>query len=95
VAIASLEMCPRLSPPNAVISVPDENWGEAVKVVIELKSGQLVTEAGLIALCKNGLSAYKAPNSVEIWDELPRSSIGKVLKRRIREHFWAGHERKI
>jgi len=79
----------------AVIGVPDRKWGEAVKAVIELKSGQSVTEAEIIALCKNGLSTYKAPKTVEIWDELPRSGIGKVLKRKIRDRFWAGHERKI
>jgi acyl-CoA synthetase (AMP-forming)/AMP-acid ligase II len=79
----------------AVIGVPDEKWGEAVKAVVELKSGRSVTAAEIIALCKDGLSAYKAPKTVEIWDELPRSGVGKVLKRKIRERFWAGHERKI
>ncbi|MFP6778614.1 MAG: AMP-binding protein [Alphaproteobacteria bacterium] len=79
----------------AVIGVPDEKWGEAVKAVIELKSGQSVTEAEIIVLCKSGLSTYKAPKTVEIWDELPRSGVGKVLKRKIRERFWAGHDRKI
>ena len=49
----------------------------------------------LIALCKTELSAYKAPKTVEFWDELPRSGVGKVLKRKVRERFWEGHERKI
>jgi len=79
----------------AVIGVPDEKWGEAVKAVVELKAGETVSEAEIIALCKNGLSAYKTPKTVEIWDELPRSGVGKVLKRKVRERFWAGHERKI
>jgi len=79
----------------AVIGVPDDKWGEAVKAVVELKSGQSATEAEIIELCKNGLSAYKAPKSIEFWDELPRSGVGKVLKRMVRERFWAGHERKI
>ncbi|MDP6589336.1 MAG: AMP-binding protein [Alphaproteobacteria bacterium] len=79
----------------AVIGVPDEKWGEAVKAVIELKSGQSVTAAEIIALCKATLSAYKAPKTVEIWDALPRSGVGKVLKRKVRERFWAGHDRKI
>ncbi len=79
----------------AVIGVPDEKWGEAVKAVIELKSGQSVTEKEIISLCKEKLSAYKAPKTVEVWNELPRSGVGKVLKRKVREHFWVGIDRKI
>ncbi len=79
----------------AVIGVPDEKWGEAVKAIVELKSGESVAEAEIIALCKEGLSAYKTPKTVEFWDELPRSGVGKVLKRKVREQFWIGHDRKI
>ena len=79
----------------AVIGVPDEKWGEAVKAVVELKPGESVSGDELIALCKRALSAYKAPKTVEFWDALPRSGVGKVLKRKVRERFWEGHERKI
>ena len=79
----------------AVIGVPDEKWGEAVKAVVELKAGERVSGDDLIALCKQELSPYKAPKTVEFWEELPRSGVGKVLKRKVRERFWAGHERKI
>ena len=79
----------------AVIDVPDEKWGEAVKAVGELKQGERVSGDDLIALCKQELSTYKAPKTVEFWDELPRSGVGKVLKRKVRERFWAGHERRI
>jgi acyl-CoA synthetase (AMP-forming)/AMP-acid ligase II len=79
----------------AVIGVPDEKWGEAVKAVVELKSGESAEEAEIIALCKDKLSPYKAPKTVEFWPELPRSGVGKVLKRKVREQFWIGHERKI
>ena len=79
----------------AVIGVPDEKWGEAVKAVVELKQGERVSGDDLIALCKQELSTYKAPKTVEFWDELPRSGVGKVLKRKVRERFWAGHERRI
>ncbi len=79
----------------AVIGVPDEKWGEAVKAVVELKSGEKTNEAEIIAFCKDKLSAYMAPKTVEFWDELPRSGVGKVLKRKVREQFWADHERKI
>jgi len=79
----------------AVIGVPDEKWGEAVKAVIELKPDQLVTEAAVIALVKERLGSVKAPKTVEIWPELPRNATGKVLKRQIRDRYWDGRARKI
>ena len=79
----------------AVIGVPDEKWGEAVKAVVELKPGAEVTAERLIAHCKSLLGSVKAPKSVDIWDTLPRSPVGKVLKRSIRDTFWKGLERSI
>lgn len=79
----------------AVIGVPDEKWGEAVKAVIELKPGHSLTEEEVIALCKSALGSVKAPKSVEFWDSLPRSPVGKVRKKDIREKFWAGRDRAI
>ena len=79
----------------AVIGVPDEKWGEAVKAVVELMPGRQVSGDALIALCKRELSPYKAPKTVEFWEELPRSGVGKVLKRKVRERFWTGRARKI
>ena len=79
----------------AVIGVPDEKWGEAVKAVIELRPGASVTGAELIALCREALGSVKAPKSVEVWDALPRSPVGKLLKRSVRDTFWAGRTRAI
>jgi len=79
----------------AVIGVPDEKWGEAVKAVVELREGAGVDEAELIALCREKLGAVKAPKSIEFWPSLPRSAVGKVLKREVRQRFWAGQERAI
>ena len=79
----------------AVIGVPDEKWGEAVKAVVLLKPGQSVAADELIALCKAKVGSVKAPKTVEFWDELPRSPLGKVLKRAIRNRFWAGSARQI
>lgn len=79
----------------AVIGVPDAQWGESVKAVIELSAGQTATEADIIALCKDRLGSVKAPKSVEIVDSLPRSAVGKVLKKDLRERYWTNSKTKI
>ena len=79
----------------AVIGVPDEKWGEAVKAVVELKPGAKATEAELIELAKQKLGGVKAPKSVDFMATLPRSPVGKVLKKDLRATYWAGRERKI
>ena len=79
----------------AVIGVPDEKWGEAVKAVIEAVSGENVDEKEIIALCKEKLGSVKAPKSVEVWEKLPRSPVGKVLKKEIRKGFWQHQERML
>lgn len=79
----------------AVIGVPDDKWGEAVKAVIELKPGERATEDEILKLCKTQLGSVKTPKSVEFWDELPRSPVGKVRKKDIREKFWKDAKRSI
>jgi acyl-CoA synthetase (AMP-forming)/AMP-acid ligase II len=79
----------------AVIGVPDEKWGEAVKAVVELKPGAKVSPDELITLAKEKLGGVKAPKSVDFMTTLPRSPVGKVLKKDLRATYWAGHERKI
>jgi acyl-CoA synthetase (AMP-forming)/AMP-acid ligase II len=75
--------------------VPDEKWGEAVKAVVELKPGAKVEAAELVALAKEKLGGVKAPKSVDFMATLPRSPVGKVLKKDLRATYWAGRERKI
>jgi acyl-CoA synthetase (AMP-forming)/AMP-acid ligase II len=78
-----------------VIGVPDTQWGEAVKAVVELNAGQSVSADELIALCKDRLGSVKAPKSVEFVDALPRSPVGKVLKKDLRAKYWQHMDRKI
>ena len=79
----------------AVVGIPDEKWGEAVTAIVEVKPGKTVSAEELIVLCKEKLGGVKAPKSVHFWANLPRSSVGKVLKREIRQKFWEGRERMI
>jgi acyl-CoA synthetase (AMP-forming)/AMP-acid ligase II len=79
----------------SVIGVPDEKWGESIKAVIQLKPAGEVSEDQVVAHCKAKLGSLKAPRSVEFWPELPKSPVGKVLKRDIRKKFWAGHWRAV
>lgn len=72
----------------AVIGVPDDKWGEAVTAVLELKPGEQIKEDEVIALCKQSLGSIKTPKSIIIWPELPRSPVGKVLKKDIRAYYW-------
>ena len=79
----------------AVIGVPSEKWGETIKALVVLAPGESATEADLIAHCKSRLAGYKAPTSVELREAIPRTSTGKVQKFKLREQYWAGHERQV
>ena len=79
----------------AVVGVPDRKWGEAVKAVIQLKPEHALTEDDVIILCKEELGSLKAPKFVEFWDDLPRSAVGKVLKKDIRARFWQSEWRAV
>jgi long-chain acyl-CoA synthetase len=68
----------------AVVGVPDEYRGETVKAFVSLRPGESATETELIAFCKERMSAYKYPRSVEMVDELPKTVTGKILRRELR-----------
>ncbi|MEW6666980.1 MAG: long-chain fatty acid--CoA ligase [Thermodesulfobacteriota bacterium] len=79
----------------AVIGVPDDRWGEAVKAVVVLGTERQASEDEIIHFCRRNLAGYKKPRSVEFVSELPRNPQGKILKKVLREKYWAGRERKI
>jgi acyl-CoA synthetase (AMP-forming)/AMP-acid ligase II len=79
----------------AVIGVPDDQWGESVKAVVQLRPGAKTTAEELISFTAERLAGYKKPRSVDFVEELPRDAAGKLLKRRIREPYWAASGRRI
>ena len=82
----------------AVLGVPDEEWGEQVKAVVEPAEGVVVDDAtveDLLAFARRHLAGYKVPRSVDVVDELPRLPTGKLLTRVLRDRYWAGRDRRI
>jgi acyl-CoA synthetase (AMP-forming)/AMP-acid ligase II len=79
----------------AVVGVPDERWGEAVKGIVVFKAGQSATEGELIAHCRGLIAGYKCPKSIDVMEVLPRNPSGKVLRRELRAPFWEGRERMV
>jgi acyl-CoA synthetase (AMP-forming)/AMP-acid ligase II len=79
----------------AVIGVPDERWGEAVKAVVVKKAGADPTPAEIIAWARERIAAYKAPKSIDFIAALPRNASGKILRRELREPYWQGHDRRV
>jgi long-chain acyl-CoA synthetase len=89
--------CPKVGD-VAVFGIPDDDWGEQVKAVIEPAAG---VEAGpaladdIMAFCRDKLAKYKWPRSIDFVDALPRDPNGKLYKRKLRDPYWVGRERKI
>jgi fatty-acyl-CoA synthase len=79
----------------AVIGVPDERWGETVKALVALRPGASCGEGELIDFCRPRLGGFERPRSVDFVESLPRTATGKVLKRVLRERYWAGRARRV
>jgi acyl-CoA synthetase (AMP-forming)/AMP-acid ligase II len=79
----------------AVIGVPDDRWGEAVKALIVLKAGASLDKEAIVGFARARIAAYKLPKSIDVVTELPRNASGKLLRRVLREPFWHGQARRV
>ena len=79
----------------AVIGIPNERWGEAVHAIVVTRAGEGLTEQQVLDRCREKLSAFQEPKTVEFRAELPRNPSGKLLKRVLRAEFWGDSETKV
>jgi acyl-CoA synthetase (AMP-forming)/AMP-acid ligase II len=79
----------------AVIAVPDEKWGEAVKAIVVLKPGAPADAQAILDFTRTRIAGYKVPKTVDFVTSLPRNGTGKILKRELRKPFWEGRERQV
>jgi acyl-CoA synthetase (AMP-forming)/AMP-acid ligase II len=78
-----------------VVSSPSEKWGEIVQAVVVLKLGKTVTEEEIMEHCKKTLAGYKCPKAVAFWEDIPKTIIGKIMKKEVKQKFWEGKDRMI
>jgi long-chain acyl-CoA synthetase len=80
----------------AVFGIPDEKWGELVAAAVVLRPGTNLSSEELKEYCKTRIASYKVPRHIEfVTEELPKSGSGKILKRVLREKYWAGQSRRV
>jgi len=79
----------------AVFGIPSEEWGEMVHAVVVPRPGAALTAGDVAAFARDHLAGYKVPRSVSFLGELPRTGSGKILKRQLREPFWAGRTSRV
>ena len=79
----------------AVFGVPDEDWGERVHAAIQIRPGHTLTADEVRAFAREHLADYKVPREVSFPDDFPRDTAGKLIKRMLRDPYWAGRDRTI
>jgi long-chain acyl-CoA synthetase len=79
-----------------VVSAPDAKWGEVVQAVVVLRPGKQATAEEIIEHCKkNNLAGYKCPKAVAFWADIPKTIVGKIVKKDVKKKFWEGKDRMI
>jgi acyl-CoA synthetase (AMP-forming)/AMP-acid ligase II len=79
----------------AVVGVPDETWGEAVKAIVVMKQGKQATASDIINFTRERIAGFKTPKTVDFIDALPRNASGKILRRHLRDPYWVGKDRQV
>ena len=79
----------------AVIGIPDEKWGEAIKALVILKPGRKATQEEILAHCREYMGGFKCPKSVEFYADFPRTGLGKIAKHELRDEYWKGYDKRI
>ena len=77
----------------AVIGIPDDKWGEAVKAIVVVNND--LSEDEIIEFARTRIAGYKCPKSIDFIEELPRNPGGKILRRELRVPYWKGKDRNV